>query len=865
MSNHTYLKLFLSTALTAIVSQYSPAQTTWGKIDHNGEPWVRNVSRPYSIERGLNGRHIALWASHGRYFDNNEGRWRWQRPALFGTTEDLYTQTIVIPYLIPMLENAGAVVFTPRERDWQRHEVIVDNDRPELLGSYEEQAQRNLWQDAPSAGFAFHAGVYHDQENPFEAGTARMAETTHSKSGLSTISYQPDIPEEGRYAVYVSYQTVPGSIDDAHYTVWHKGQKTEFSVNQQMGGSTWVYLGTFEFDKGSSEFNRVILSNQSKHRGFVTADAVRFGGGMGNIERGGKTSGLPRCLEGARYAAQWAGMPYDVYSTKQGVNDYGDDINARSLMSNMLCGGSAFAPDSLGRKVPIELSLAIHSDAGYTNTGLGVYGSLAICTTQFGDSTLAAGISREASHELAVDLLHNTTADLQYRFGEWNLRKLYDRNYSETRIPIVPSAILETLSHQNFGDMRYGQDPNFRFTLARSVYKTLLRYITSRHGESYVVQPLAPIDLHIAFTDNEGHVNISWQGIEDGQEPTSVPTGYMLYIAQDNGDFDNGTPLKGTSCTVKLKPNVLYSFRVTATNDGGQSFPTETLSALYNPRARQTALIINGFHRLSSPAISRQGQGFDLNEDIGVSYGRNCGWLGLQRVFDTKRMGIEDSTGLGYTTTELQGMFIAGNEFKYAREHAEAIRTANAYNIVSASGKAVEKGYIDLNAYQVVDLILGLEENDGHSLVAYKSFPITLQQQLSNYTSKGGNLLVSGAYIGTDMDTEEEKQFLADILKVRLEDTNRDMNEKVNGLGTSFECYRMLNEDHYAATQTDILMPTDTKAFPALVYSSGTSAGVAYQGNDYKAFVMGFPFECIKGKTTKATIMRGILNFLTTK
>ena len=865
MYNHTILKLFLTTLLAIITSQHTAAQTTWGRIDYNGEPWVRNTSRPYPIERGLDGRHISLWASHGRYFDNNEGLWRWQRPALFGTTEDLYTQTIVVPYLIPMLENAGAVVFTPRERDWQRHEVIVDNDRPQLFGSYQEKNRRQKWMAAPGPGFAFHAEPYHDEENPFLAGSARMAEATHSKSKFSTISYQPDIPQDGRYAVYVSYQTVENSVDDAHYTVWHKGEKTDFYVNQQMGGSTWVYLGTFEFDKGCSEFNRVVLSNQSRRKGYVTGDAVRFGGGMGNIERGTSTSGLPRCLEGARYSAQWAGMPYFVYSSKQGVNDYGDDINARSLMTNLLCGGSPFAPDSAGRKVPIELSLAIHSDAGHTSTGLGVYGSLAICTTQFGDSQLAAGISRDASYELAVDLLYNTTNDLQYRFGEWSQRQLYDRNYSETRVPIVPSAILETLSHQNFGDMRYGQDPNFRFTLARSIYKTLLRYITSRHGESYVVQPMPPQDLRIAFTDNKGRVNISWQAVVDRQEPTSVPTGYVLYTAQDHGDFDNGTPLKDTSYTLKLKPNVLYNFRVTAINDGGQSFPTETLSALYNPNAHQTVLIINGFHRLSSPAISQQGQGFDLAEDIGVSYGRNCGWLGLQRVFDTQRMGIEDATGLGYTTSELQGIFIAGNEFNYTKEHAEAIRTANAFNIVSASGKAVEKGLMNLNNYQVVDLLLGLEENDGHSLVPYKSFPPTIQQLLRGYVAQGGNLMVSGAYIGSDMKTEEEKQFLADILKVRLDGTNRDIDEIMKGLGTMFECYRMLNEDHYAAQQTDILMPTHEKAFPALVYNSGTSAGVAYQGSDYKAFVMGFPFECIKDKFAQAIIMQGILNFLTNK
>ena len=88
---------------------------------------------------GLEGRHIALWQSHGKVYRNERNEWRWQRPRLFCTTEDLFTQSFVVPYLIPMLENAGAVVFTPRERDWQRYEVIVDNNtctkRQSLSGS----------------------------------------------------------------------------------------------------------------------------------------------------------------------------------------------------------------------------------------------------------------------------------------------------------------------------------------------------------------------------------------------------------------------------------------------------------------------------------------------------------------------------------------------------------------------------------------------------------------------------------------------------------------------------------------------------------------------------------------------------------
>ena len=77
----------------------------WGNIEYKGEPWVKNVSRPHKITQGLYNRHISLWASHGRFYDQKQGRWRWQRPNLFGTTEDLFTQTFVVPYMIPMLEN----------------------------------------------------------------------------------------------------------------------------------------------------------------------------------------------------------------------------------------------------------------------------------------------------------------------------------------------------------------------------------------------------------------------------------------------------------------------------------------------------------------------------------------------------------------------------------------------------------------------------------------------------------------------------------------------------------------------------------------------------------------------------------------
>ena len=73
--------------------------------------------------------------------------------------EDIYTQSYVLPFLIPMLENAGAYVMTPRERDTQIHEVISDNDpafkeaRTGLIRKAGTYSEYGGWEDA-GQGFA---------------------------------------------------------------------------------------------------------------------------------------------------------------------------------------------------------------------------------------------------------------------------------------------------------------------------------------------------------------------------------------------------------------------------------------------------------------------------------------------------------------------------------------------------------------------------------------------------------------------------------------------------------------------------------------------------------------------------------------
>ena len=234
-------------------------------VNRSQRPLVVRQSSPVAPTQGLSGRHIALWQSHGRYFDQPANRWKWQRSRLWMTCEDLYTQSYVLPYLVPMLENAGACVMLPRERDVQKYEVLADND---AAGQYAETDGPEKWQPG-GVGFAHTRQVYRTGENPFRDGTTRRVRTV-AGGAESRAAWRASIPERGEYAVYVSYETVPGSTDDAQYTVHHLGGESTFAVNQTMGGGTWIYLGHFLFGPGEQPV--VTLTNRSRQAGrIVTA------------------------------------------------------------------------------------------------------------------------------------------------------------------------------------------------------------------------------------------------------------------------------------------------------------------------------------------------------------------------------------------------------------------------------------------------------------------------------------------------------------------------------------------------------------------------------------------------------------------
>ena len=843
----------------------------WGAVRYDGAPWVKDVSRPFDVAAGLQGRHIALWQSHGRYYYADGDFWKWQRPSLYCTTEDLLTQSIVVPFLMPMLENAGALVYTPRERDWQPNCVIVDNDKcSDGASRYSENETRDYKWKTRADGYAPLKKIYYDLDDPFSMGSSRCVQATRSTKRLSRATWTPEIPAAGEYAVYVAYETFPNSVPDASYTVHHSGGETNFNVNQTMGGGTWVYLGTFHFNKGKDKQQGIVLTNYSHHGGVVSADAVRFGGGMGNVARGPQeqVSGMPRYLEGARYNLQTGGFPYEVYSVYKGEADYRDDIVCRPSAVNYLSGGSVFNPDTTGLNVPLELSFGFHSDAGISAED-NVIGSLGVVTTEFNGDTLESGLSRQMSRDAASFLLNSVQDDLTARYGKhWPVRGILDRNYGETRVPYIPSVIFESLSHQNFMDMVYAHDPDFKFTLARSVYKALLKHLCYVRGDDYVVQPLPVSHFAMSMSKNGKEVQLSWHPVEDALEPTAKPEKYIVYKSVDGVGYDNGTIVSSPHCTVPVEKGVMYSFKVTALNDGGCSLPSEELSLYIAKNEKGRALVVNGFHRLGGPdtLFTAKRIGFDLERDPGLPYMRTPEYCGQQLDFLRENINIEG--GLGLSDSEYEGMLIAGNTFNYPRTHGEAL-AANDISFLSCGSEAVMDGMVNLSEYAVVDLILGAEKQGGdgsllHYNAPYKTFPAALQEKLMAYCHAGGNLFVSGAFIASDMQgCDTDRQFIRDLLHFDYGGTVTDLSdENISGSGLHLSIARRVNEERYAVSRPDILVPLDD-AFVSFIFDDcKESAGVAYAGDGYRVLSTSFPFETVKNSAFRAKLMGAVMRFL---
>ncbi len=872
-------------------------------------PLARNVSAASPVpSAGLDRRNIVVWASHGVYFANKgTQRWEWQRPRLFTTVEDMLTMSIMNPYLIPMLESAGATVFSCRERDPQLNEVVVDDgdsrSRREFNGF---STSGRGFRTTSTAGFKNGLAPFPDGLNPHREGTTRYARTTTGRA-TAVARWQAKIPADGDYAVYVSYATTPESATDAHYTIRHGGGATEFRVNQRMAGNTWVYLGTFSFTTRGDAV--VELDNQSAvANATVSADAVKIGGGMGNVQRGEGVSGYPRYAEAARYWFQYAGIdPALAYAFGGNAGDeYTEDYISRSEYANILNGapgGPGSQPNFAGLGVPVDLSFALHSDAGVST---GVVGTLAIFTSRGENKrdVFPNGRDRMMNRDLADLIQTQIVDDVRAKYSsDWTRRDLRDASYAEARRPNTPSVLVELLSHQNYDDIKFALDPRFRFDVARAIYKGMLRFLAAENGFTPVVMPLAPDHLQVRATA-PGRIRVQWKPVVDPLEATAAPDGYVVYARTSTGGFDNGTLVKGaenTALEMKVSdPEAVVSFRVTAWNAGGESLPGEILSVRTGEAGAPRALIVNAFDRVAPPTlITGDREGADRSEDNGVGDGWNVGLVGSQYDFDRSHAWAgndtpytNDNPGHGASYAQLERGQEAGNTRDFALLHGESFAKLG-WAFDSVSDEAVSAGLVALKDYPVVDWLLGEERTTPPPPAHYATkgaadrmkpefvcWPPEHQQAVRAYIEQGGALLANGSYVATDLiepatASAADASFLKDVLCTRYMSGHGPRFALVESSETTSPFTRLEpfiangagTDGAYHAENPGVIEGL-AKADPAVLrYREGSmGAAVASDVGGGRRIVLAFPLDCVSDTTGERTaLLKECLDYLAPK
>lgn len=891
------------------------------------EPQYRRVHAPFITHAGqapaaLDGKIVATWPSHGWYFEPKLDRWEWQRARLLQTVEDMYTHSYIIPFLMPMLENAGAYVWDARERDIHDFGAVVDADKGLAQTTVKERNGKRKWHAGDGAGFAYARASYRNFENPFAEGTYRMVDACRAGEKASTMSYSVTMPQAGDFAVYISYKTLPASATAVQYTVNSLSGADRYVVNQQMGGGTWVYLGTFPLAAGLNK-DVVVVSNEGCAPGtVVTSDAVRVGGGKGNIERRvalptpenraiaarhedekylgkegvdyqWKGSGdHPWFHLGARYYLQWAGFPDSVYSTSEGINDYVDDYRSRGEWVNYLAGGSEVLPNHKGLNVPVDVSFCLHTDAGNTGTD-SIVGTLLIYSTKkngemFG--TYENGTPRTISRQFADMVSTHVCNDIRAKYEpKWMRRGMWDKAYYEARVPEVPALLMELLSHHNFADMRYGLDPQFRFDISRSIYKGILDFIAARDGFKAVVQPLPVSRFLIAPVQKTGEYVLSWLPTPDSLVADgAMPTAYQVLERTDaTGAFRVIATVTGTSHRVTIPAGEMRSYRVVALNDGGRSFPSETLSAgAPKGTPRGTVMVVNGFTRVSAPDWfdSRDSAGFDDNKDHGMPYMQQINYLGSQYEFRRKvDWRDDDAPGVGACRSDHETEVIAGNTFDYPAVHGRALMAAG-YAFVSASAAAVDEGFISLEKFDVIDLAMGKQKQvktgRGAMPDRYTAFPAGLRKAVATAAAKGVGVLLSGSYVGTDIwdnvsdsvdkDAAEWAETVMGYVYLNgraaldgnIVTVTSPMEKKIP-VGMKAHFVNRLNDRFYAVESPDAIKASDERGATIARYSENNlPAAIASDRGTHRTVVFGFPLETVTDQGQLNALVKAALDYV---
>lgn len=745
----------------------------------------------------LSGKTIFLSQGHGWYW--NGSTFTTQRGVNCDIVEDFENAEKLNYFLTKYLTNAGAKVVVARERDFQENIVIIDNDGSNGTSTYAEYGSG--WINSSLSAYANGHSPYLDGENPFSYGTNRLVQTV-SGTPNAYAKWVPSIPQSGYYSVYVSFSQYTSRAPDAHYVVKHSGGETHFRVDQRIDGTTWRYLGTFYFYSGKNEnLASVFLYNDSSSPGtYVSADAVRFGGGLGEIQRGSSTSLKPKWEECCRYFAQYMGAPATVYDPS--TDDNNDDVTCRPRYSEW-------------EKDTGEDGLFISWHSNALNGG---------CTTDNPRGTSTYIYINPTPGSIALQNLVHTELinDIRAEWeSTWQDRGKQSADFGEVRLlSTMPGVLIELAFHDNPSDANALKNPKFAQISARAIYQAIAKYYNS----SATLLPETPTHLY-GKNLGSGNIKISWRTPPSGGAGGSPATGYRVYISYDGLSFQDGVYTTNTYYDLNIPEGTLLYFRVSALNSGGESFPTETLSI---KAGQPKVLIVSGYDRIDTS---------------------NLVWKD-DTVGSNKRMVLEKMNSFNYVIEHSSAISNYGIAFDSSSN--EAVRDGDislssycALDWISGEESSLDKTF-DLAEQTILQNYL----NSGGNLFVSGSEIAWDLDYLNNGDAFYKNYLKAiylydSAYSGT-----------------RYNIVNGVSGTIFDGLtNISFENG---NGPYYYVDWPDVIGANGGSVVNLNYQNASTpsiSAGIQY-GGTFKVVNLGFPFETILDTAKRDLVMSRVLNFL---
>lgn len=527
-------------------------------------------------------------------------------------------------------------------------------------------------------------------------------------------------------------------------------------------------------------------------------------------ERHPGRSGMPRWTEGARYWLQHQKTDSALWNLYDG-NEYKDDMKSRGLWVNSL-------------ETDVDLCVALHTDGLDSGDDTTIVGTLVIYTAKDddGNTVLRNGKDREKANRNLGDWIQTQiTEDLRTLAPEWTRRQLKQANYCESRVPVVPSIILELLSHKNMADMRYGLDPCFRFAACRAVYKGILRYL---NGKEAVVQPLPVHEMAIAPDGT-----IRWTAPIDPLEPSATPTYYMVYVREDEGEWDVQQVENKTELQLNLQRGVQYDCYVVAGNDGGLSMPGPMVSAYLAPDEKAPmALIVDAFDDVYGP------DWFADSTFAGIvpgtyacESGFSCAYIGDQ--WDYRRASLwtnDDNCGWGACYRDHAGQLTVGNTRDWSMRHGHALRQMKISYVSTTAGLMTEPD----ERFKMVDYICGRQRQ-----------PIGEPQKamLAAYLAKGGRLLLSTDHFSAIDPTWAVENLHASFYAARATRSGRIVGKR------HYQLLLTPNEEQLFTCTPEGLNIAEGASVMATYRDMRCPAAVGFKGPKNKTLVFGFPLEAV--------------------